>query len=335
MILPFLMRARHGALAALLLCLTLPSLAQTHDAAAASPSLSYAIDVSSSESFDMAISKSNKDIVGKAFGVTRSIEVGARALNMVTAGIEERLRAALIGTERAIADAELELHDSSDARCERALLLGYLGRHRGAMAEAERAAALQPQSAAMAYCRAMVDLRAGAFSAAERNYTRAIALGVEPGGAYFGRGISTFYQGHTAAARSDFEHLGKKAGNPAWRLRAAVWHTLATPDSAPPAPSGADAEADAESRWLAAVLQMFAGQVTPEHMLGVASRNAGLSLEARLVEAYFYAGRYYLRKKESYRAVACWRQALGKKVINSTYDTLALMELALLGYTPD
>ncbi|UUZ48405.1 hypothetical protein LP420_37270 [Massilia sp. B-10] len=76
---------------------------------------------------------------------------------------------------------------------------------------------------------------------------------------------------------------------------------------------------------------MFEQGQAPDQMLRLASRDAGASIDVRLAEAYFYAGKYYQLKQDKSRARAYFRLSMEKGVLNNLYHTVSRHELARLG----
>ena len=241
-----------------------------------------------------------------------------------------RLQASLAGIDLSIADAQLAGRDTSAALCERALLLAYLGKSAEALRDADKAVTIQPLSPDLMRCRAEVKFVVGKLRESEADYSRAIAQGAQGAGPYFGRALSSLLLGNAAAARGDFDVAVSKAEG-LLRTRALILSTVASvqENGAAIVPATHSAP-DVDAAWLGSVPGMLAGEHTPDHVVGLASRNAGPELDARLTEAYYYGGKYYALKRDKLRARAWLQRAVDKNLPNNLFAIAARHELARL-----
>ena len=237
---------------------------------------------------------------------------------------QARLEQVVASTARVIADAEALGRDPSGALCERALAHAWLGRKLEAQKDVVRVAQMQSHSNEALRCRADVFFILGRFKESEADYAKLIARGADQADNFQGRGLSNLYLNKPAAARADFRAAITKAEGEAERMRAVIWYRLAGgADNLPPL-----ATDDADLAWLSEVATMFAGTVEPEHMLSRAARNLLAGMDGRLVEAYYYAGRYYQAKGEALKARAFFQRAVDKRVLDSAYHVVAQHELS-------
>lgn len=240
--------------------------------------------------------------------------------------LKEQLEANLASTTRLIADADAAGQDASDSLCERGLLRAWLGQDKAAIEDGIRVVKLRAQAGESWKCSGDIHFAAGKFQEGERDFNRAIARGNDDAASWLGKGLSSFYLGKTASARIDFGHASEKAGDQPTRQQMALWLAIAAwpaAGAAAPAADGAVAQG-----WRQAALAMFSQGQSPDQMLRLASRDAGVGIDARLAEAYFYAGKYYQLKQDPMRARVYFRQAVEKGVLDNLYHTVARHELA-------
>ncbi len=270
------------------------------------------------------------EILNGAFRLYKSDLKGPPSESLLKqTSVEEQLQESLKKINRVIVDAELTGRDAADALCERALANVYLGKPTEALKDAFKALQLRPQSPTMLMCRADTNLLVGKFKDAESDFTKLLARGTDTAAAYEGRAMSAFYQGKTSEAKLDFDRAVEKSEEGTERLRAMIYRGIAGEPGLSALPSSG--ELDPDTGWLVAAFDMLSGKTTPEHMLGLASRNAGRELDTRLVEAYFYVGKYFLLKRDKTKARVYFQRAKDKKILNSRYAILANHELMRLG----
>jgi lipoprotein NlpI len=244
--------------------------------------------------------------------------------------LRDQLEANLATTTRLIADADQLGQDAADPLCERGLVRAYLGKDAEAIEDAGRAVQLRAQSGETWKCRGDIYFMAGKFKEGESDFGRAIARGSDSASAYLGKALSSLYLGKTASARLDLEHASEKAPDQLTRQQMAVWQAITVwqAGTAPLAPAASDA---APAGWRQAALAMFQQGQAPDQMLRLASRDGGATVDARLAEAYFYAGKYYQLKQDASRARVYFRLSMEKGVLDNLYHTVSRHELARLG----
>jgi lipoprotein NlpI len=242
--------------------------------------------------------------------------------------LRDQLEANLATTTRLIADADQLGQDAADPLCERGLVRAYLGKDAEAIEDGGRAVQLRAQSGEVWKCRADIYFVAGKFKEGESDFGRAIARGSDTASAYLGKALSSLYLGKTASAKLDLEHASEKAQDQITRQQMALWQAITVwqAGKAPSAPGAPDAAAG----WRQAALAMFEQGQAPDQMLRLASRDAGATVDARLAEAYFYAGKYYQLKQDASRARVYFRLSVEKGVLDNLYHTVSRHELARL-----
>ncbi|EJL94428.1 lipoprotein NlpI, contains TPR repeats [Herbaspirillum sp. CF444] len=242
--------------------------------------------------------------------------------------LAERLENIVKSAGQVVADARLMGRDASAALCERARAEAYLGRNPEAVADVQNATAQQSGAPEMVRCRAEVELATGDFKAGEQSFSRAIAMGQKDSNVYLQRGIAGFYQGRLDVAAGDFLKAGDAAQNPAEKIRARIWHTLALRRAG----KKIDNEllvADADA-WPGAGLAVLTGRQTPEAMFRTAQNQSGDAGEIALAEAYFYAGQYFLLSGDKLKARLYFQHALDKGVLYAPFHLAARQEIAVL-----
>jgi transglutaminase-like putative cysteine protease/lipoprotein NlpI len=240
--------------------------------------------------------------------------------------VQNRIDATIKATSRVLADAAVTGRDPGLAWCERARARSWLGQNADALKDAAKALQQQGDTQANLLCHGEVSFAAGNFKDSAADYARAVALGANDSGTWLQKGWADLYLGNKRDALSDFARAGKVSDSSLMQVRVLIWQALLGAQSDKPA---AD-EALRGEPWLSAALEMFQSQQAPDQMLRQASRDGANGLEARLVEAYFYAGKSYLLAQDKLRARVYFQRAIDKGVLHSAYHQLARLELARL-----
>lgn len=241
-------------------------------------------------------------------------------------GLQNQLEARLKATSRVLADAALTGQDPGSAWCERARLYSSFGRHEEALKDAAQALRQQAQSQDSLICHGEVSFAAGNYKDSAADYGRAAALGGADSATWLHKGWADLYLGNQRDALADLARAGEHASDPLTRVRAAIWLAVL---GAPADSTVADGKL-IDELWLNQALEMFRNQQTPDQMLRQVSHDSGANLDSRLVEAYFYAGKFYLLRQDKLRARVYFQRALDKGALLSSYHTLARLELARL-----
>lgn len=244
--------------------------------------------------------------------------------------VQSRIDATLTSTTRVLADAAMTGQDPGSAWCERARARAWLGQSADALKDAAMALQRQGDTQANLLCHGDVSFVAGRFKDSAADYARAVALGDSDSSIWLRKGWADLYLGNKREALSDLARAAKTADTPQAQLRVQIWQAML---GAPSDKRGKDIAADAapsDGEWLAAALEMFQSQQPPDQMLRQASRDGANGLEARLVEAYFYAGKSYLQMQDTMRAKVYFQRAVDKGALHSIYHQLARHELARL-----
>lgn len=239
--------------------------------------------------------------------------------------MQQRLDSVLKATSRVVADAALTGQDAGGAWCERARVRAWLGMNADALKDAAKAVQQDDQAAGLR-CYGDVTLVTGNFKESAGHYARAVALGSDDGDTWLSKGWADLYLGNKRDALNDFTRALKASDDPQQRLRVQIWQAMLGSPSA----ANTSAAPASDNAWLSAALEMFQSQQPPDQMLRLASREGADGLEPRLVEAYFYAGRYYLQTQDKLRAKVYFQRAVDKGALNNIHHHLARHELARL-----
>lgn len=278
--------------------------------------------------FVAASRKVNEMLQGSIGVPTRVLRKQAEPVLSYKDSIRAGLAANLKASSKMVADAELTGQDASAALCERARVYSWLGQHALALKDATQALQQQPQSADFLVCHGDISFAAGKFKDSAADFARAVALGHNDGATYQRKGLANFYLGNQPETLSALARAGEKLDEPLAHVRVQIWQAIVGS-----LPAAIDAGGPPElltEQWLTEALTMFQQQTGPEAMLRQASRDGGSSLEPRLTEAYFYAGKFYLQQKDPLRARVYFQRAADKGVLSSIFYTLSSLELARL-----
>ena len=262
-----------------------------------------------------------------------SLQLPTRMLKAAAApdykdALKARLEASLKASDQMLADAALTGQETGAALCERARVHSWLGQHQAALKDAAQAVQQQPQSADYLSCRGEVNFAAGKFKDSAADYARAVVLGNGDGLTYQRKALAAIYLGKQGEALADLTRAASKLDDPLARVRVQIWQAIV--GAAVPATDAGGPPALLTEQWLSEALSMFQRQTGPEAMLALASRDGGNGLEPRLVEAYFYAGKFFLLQKDKMRARVYFQRAQAKGVLHSPFHTLCRLELEQL-----
>ena len=276
--------------------------------------------------FVEASRKVNEMLQGSMLLPTRMLKVAAAP--DYKEALKARLEASLKASDRLLADAALTGQDTGAILCERARTHSWLGQHAAALKDAAQAVQLQPQSADYLSCQADISFAAGKFKDSAAGFARAVALGNNDGETYQRKALANIYLGNQREMIHDLARAGSKLDEPLAHVRGQIWQAIVGA-----VPAAMDAGGPPElltEQWLGEALKMFQQQTGPETMLRVASRDGGNSQAPRLVEVYFYAGKYYLLQNDKIRARVYFQHALDKGVLHSPFHALSRLELERL-----
>ena len=240
--------------------------------------------------------------------------------------VQNQLDASLKASSKVLADAALTGRDASGAWCERALVQAYLGHKAEALADAGHALQRNGQAPQYLLCHGDVNFAVGNFKEAGADFAHAAALDDSDSAIYRRQALTDAYLGNVHVAREELARAVEKNGDPIARTRLAIWQAIL----AYPATPAAQDQALLNEQWLNAALAMFRDNQPPEQMLKLANQDGGNELDPRLVEAYFYAGKYYLLRQDKLRARVYFQHALDKGALANPYHILARLELARL-----
>jgi tetratricopeptide (TPR) repeat protein len=152
--------------------------------------------------YTKAVTEINKTGISVVVIPKSLIRQGARTSQQdVGDRMAEQAKQAIALTTKAITSGKLSGKDLADAHCLRSMNHSTLAAHAKAIADADKAIAINPDAAA---CRGYAYMVAGQFEKADADYSRAVAGRSDEDGAFLERGIVRLYAGRMEAARADF-----------------------------------------------------------------------------------------------------------------------------------
>ena len=270
--------------------------------------------------------KMNEMLQGQLYVRNSVFKTAAAAPQSYQQTLQAQLQTSLKASSRVLADAKLTGQDPGGAWCERARLNAYLGRNAEAQQDAAQVLRRNSEAPENLVCHGDISFMLGNMKDSATDFTHAAAIDNSDGTTYQRRALAYLYLGNVRAAGEDLARAAAKISDPLEHTRIAIWQAIA---AHPAAESGNPTKLLTE-QWLSAALDMFQKNQPPDHMLQLASQDGGNGLEPRLVEAYFYAGKYYLLHQDKLRARVYFQRALDKGALNNPYHTLARLELARL-----
>lgn len=255
----------------------------------------------------------------------------AKAPQDVGSRMAAQARETITLATKAITTAKLAGKDLADAYCLRSMNHSSLGAHAKALADADRAVAINADSAS---CRGYAYLFSGQFEKADVDYSRAIAGKSDEDGNFLERGIVRLYAGRLEAARDDFARAAN-TDKQEKRVVAHLWLAVAHSRLRQPLPEALvrHAAEKPKGEWPRPALAMSAGVVPPQEMLEILAQKAGDEQRLAQSEGYFFLGQHYLAKGESADARAYFEKARAQNVIIYLEHIAAGFELKRMGAT--
>jgi lipoprotein NlpI len=228
--------------------------------------------------------------------------------------MQERIRATVQATGRAISSGRLVGEDLTEALCLRAESLSDLGDAAVGLIDAEKAVRLAPDSARARECRANLYFTNARFDAAVADYSRAMVLGHDAARGHYRRGIARYYLKRLDLAAEDFSRAVALQQDEADAMYARLWLTWTLRQSGKPLPADLEqvAKANAMGEWPRPALAMLVGVLSEEQMMTEIHRKTGDELEMGLAEAWFYVGQYRKASGQAERAAEAFEQARAK-----------------------
>jgi len=273
-----------------------------------------------------ATRKLNESLQGMVHVRNGVIKTAAAAPVDYKQNMLNQAEAIIKATSRVINDAALTGQDAGGAWCERARAYAWLGKSAEALKDAARAAQQQDRVKENLACAGDVRFAIGNVKDSAADYARAVALGADGADIWMRKAWSDLYQGSKRDGLAALAHAAKASDDPLLQARVRVWQAM---NGAPTEPATVK-NGPLPEDWLAAALDMFQSQKSPEQMLRLIAHDGANGQETRLVEAYFYAGKFFLATQDKIKARVYFQRAIDKGAISSPYHHLARLELARL-----
>ena len=262
----------------------------------------------------------------------RTVKTTVAAKKDLAQGVREQLQETLDKTTLAIKSGRLTGADLAGAYCLRSTAHSDLGVPKDALADANEAVKLTPNSSDSLHCRAHAYFGAGEFDKTIADYSKAIALGAIDAKAIEQRGIAKFYAGRLAEAAEDLAQASD-AGDKELQAYADLWLAWTHQRLGEPLPEALRERAAADPRgdWPRPALAVLVGKLTPEEMLKLLERKGGDERTMALSQGFFYLGQYYMGRGDKIKAREFFEKARRLNMVMHTEHTAAGFELRHLG----
>lgn len=246
--------------------------------------------------------------------------------------LRDRLQETIKKTTEAIKSGKLTGSDLADSYCMRSGAYSNLGSAKDALADANEALKVAPNSPSAFYCRGYVHFGAGEFDKSAADFSKAIALGGTEPKTFHQRGIARFYASKLEEAAEDFGRAAEE-GDSESRVYSDLWLTWTHQRLGKPVPDAVLKRAAAQPRgdWPRPALAVMTGQLTPEAMLKALESKAGDDRTMASSEGYFYLGQYFAARGDAAKAREFFDKARRLNVIVYTEHIAAGLELQRLG----
>jgi len=276
-------------------------------------------------------------VVGVPVGVVAVPKTVRRRLSSAKAAkkrdlgqtLRKRSEETIEKTGLAITSGKLADADLARARCLRSTAHAELGNERQAIADADAAVKLAPNSSDAFLCRAYAYLVAGRFEESIADYSKAIAFGATDHHVLERRGIARFYARKLEEAVEDFTRASE-AGTEAYADLWLGW-TYTRMGKELPAALVERAKADPRGDWPRPGLALLTGHLDPEDLLKLLDAKRGDEREMALTEGYFFLGQHYLTRGDKAKAREYFEKTRRQNVFIYLEHTAAGFELAALG----
>ncbi len=244
--------------------------------------------------------------------------------------LRERVQETVTKTTQAIKSGKLGAADLSNAYCLRSGAHANLGSITEALADANEAIKLTPQSPSTLHCSGYAHFAAGDFDKSVADYSKGITLGANEESVQQ-RGVARFYAGQLEAAAEDFAKAGEnsdKAAQP-YRDLWLAW-TLLRLGKALPDDLIKRAAAQPRGPWPRPALAVFSGDLEAGEVVKLIERKTGDEGRMAASEGYFYLGQYLLARGETARAREFFQKARQMNVLIYVEHKAAEFELRKL-----
>jgi lipoprotein NlpI/transglutaminase-like putative cysteine protease len=274
------------------------------------------------------------NVVTGVIVVTKSAATSkaAKSKKDFTQALRERLQETVAKTTEAIKSGKLTGSDLAASYCLRSNAYADLGMLVEALADANEAVKLVPNSPTSLQCRAEAYFEAGEFKKSVDDYSTAIALGATKSRYYHHRGISKFYAGLLDEAAGDFIKASDGDDKEA-QVYSDLWLSSTYLRLGKPLPDAVAKRAAEHPRgdWPRPALGVMTGNFAPEEMLLLLDQKTGDDRIMASSEGFFYLGQYYLARGDTFKAREFFERTRRLNVILFTEHVAAGFELQRLG----
>ena len=260
----------------------------------------------------------------------KSVKSAAAAKKDVAQTVRDQLNETIDKTTQAIRSGKLSGADLAGAYCLRGSARSDVGTSNDALADANEAVKLMPNSSDSLRCRAYAYFGAGEFERAIADYSKSVTLGATDAKVLQQRGIAKFYAGRLAEAVED---LGKASddGDKESQAYSDLWLSWIYQRLGQPLPEALLARANPRGDWPRPALAVVAGKLSPEEMLKLLERKSGDERKLASSEGYFYLGQYYIGRGDKTKAREYFEKARQVNIVINAEHKAAGFELHHLG----
>jgi lipoprotein NlpI/transglutaminase-like putative cysteine protease len=244
-----------------------------------------------------------------------AIKSGPAAKKDLPTILRDRLHDTVAKTTQSIKSGKLAGADLAGAYCLRSAAHADLGSASAAIADADKALKLTPQSPDTLYCRGYAYFSAGDFEKAIADYSKALALGPVDG-TFQQRGVARFFAGQLEAAAQDFAKAAELSTQEP-QIASDLWLTWAYQRLGKALPDDLVKRAAEQplGAWPRPALAVMTGKLAPGELLKLIERKGGDEGRLDACEGYFYLGEYYLGRGETAKARELFQKAQQTNVI--------------------
>jgi lipoprotein NlpI len=242
--------------------------------------------------------------------------------------LRDQLNETIDKTTQAIRSGKLSSADLAGAYCLRSGARSHVDMSKEALADANEAVKLLPNSSDSLRCRAQAHFAAGDFEKAIADYSKSITLGATDAKILQQRGMAKFYAGKLADAAEDLRKASDD-GDKDLQVYSDLWLSWTYQRLGQPLPEALLERAAANPRgaWPRPALAVAAGKLSPEDMLKLLARKGGDEQKLATSEGYFYLGQYYLARGDKSKAREFFEKARQVNMIVNPEHKAAGFEL--------
>jgi lipoprotein NlpI/transglutaminase-like putative cysteine protease len=262
----------------------------------------------------------------------RSVKFAPAAKKDPAKIVRDQLQETIDKATQAIKSGRLAGADLAGSYCLRSSARSDLGMAEDALADANEAVKLMPNSSDSLGCRAYAYFDAGEFEKTIADYSKSIALGATEARVLQQRGIAKFYAGRLVEAAEDLAKASN-AGDIESQVYSDLWLSWTYQRLGQPLPEAMLARAGADPRgdWPRPALAVLAGKLSPEEMLKLLERKSGDERRTDSLEGYFNLGQYYFGRGDKTKAREFFEKTRQLNMVNRIEHKAAGFELRLLG----